>query len=368
MAEYDVLEYCLIPPPYGGATIHVKRLVDKLKDDGMSVGGFYSKITAENKSLAELPSFYEDKYNNTSNKFKRALAHIKRSFKHLSIARRFKVIHYHGLENLEFIWAVRRLLNKKVVITVHSAMIGSFYNATSRINRFFLKKLADSDVQWIAVSPQAKDEMEKLPFSFRKEIKIIPAYIPQENSNSAPLSESMQQYVAGHSKIITFYAHSFMVHNRTDVYGFEAAMKLFSVLLNEYDENLGMVLCISDISEPEKISRLHQRANELGVDNKIYWQEGPIDNMKTLWEHTDVYVRPTSTDGDSVAVREVLESGGMVVASDVCERPTEAAVYRYGDEKDLIVKVKDALDSPRKEKVLNWQPYEEVREVIESML
>ena len=63
MAEYDVLDYCLIPPPYGGATIHVKRLVDKLKDDGMSVGGFYSTITAENKSLTELPSFYEDKYN-----------------------------------------------------------------------------------------------------------------------------------------------------------------------------------------------------------------------------------------------------------------------------------------------------------------
>lgn len=368
MTKYEILEYCLIPPPYGGATIHVKRLIEKLREEGHSVGGFYSQKNKENKLLADSSLFYQESHCSSSNKILRAFHHINRGFDHIGIVRNFKVVHYHGLENLELIWIFHKILKKKVLMTVHSSMIENFYRNTSRINRFFLKRLAASDIQWIAVSEEAKLAMQRLPFNFKNEIKVIPAYIPRETGINIPLSESMSRYISLHSKNLTFYAHSFMLNDGVDVYGFEAALRLYSELVKEYGEELGMVLCISDVSESDKMSRLHQLAREYGVDDKIYWQEGPIDNMYALWGHTDVYVRPTSTDGDSIAIREVLEAGRMVVASDVCDRPPGVINYRFGEEEDLIAKVKDALATPRKKKVLNWQPYEEVRGIIESML
>lgn len=368
MSKYEILEYCLIPPPYGGVTIHVKRLVEKLRADGHSVGGFYFQKNKENKLLAETSLFYQDSCCASSNKILRALHHIKRGLAHIGIVRDFKMVHYHGLENLELIWIYHKIIKKKLLMTVHSSMVENFFRNTSFINRYFLKKLASSDVQWIAVSEEAKLAMQRLPFNFRNKIKVIPAYIPRETAITGPLTESMSRYISTHSKVITFYAHSFMLNDGEDVYGFEAALRLYSELVKETDDAIGMIFCISDVSETDKMTRLHHLAHNYGVDDKIYWQEGPIDNMYTLWNHTHVYVRPTSTDGDSIAIREVLEAGRMVVASDVCVRPSGVINYRFGDEEDLIAKVKDALSTPRKERILNWKPYDKVREVIESML
>ena len=35
--KYDIKEICTIPPPYGGVTVYVKRLVEQLQKDGFSV-------------------------------------------------------------------------------------------------------------------------------------------------------------------------------------------------------------------------------------------------------------------------------------------------------------------------------------------
>ena len=83
---------------------------------------------------------------------------------------------------------------------------------------------------------------------------------------------------------------------------------------------------------------MHQYAQNLGIDEDIYWQVGPIRNMGALWERADIYIRPTRTDGDSVAVREALDAGVKVVASDVCKRPEGCLTYTFGDARDLLEK------------------------------
>ena len=39
--KYDIKEFCFVPPPYGGVSVYVKRLIDKLNVDNYKVGGFY---------------------------------------------------------------------------------------------------------------------------------------------------------------------------------------------------------------------------------------------------------------------------------------------------------------------------------------
>ena len=57
----------------------------------------------------------------------------------------------------------------------------------------------------------------------------------------------------------------------------------------------------------------------------------------------DLMVRPSTTDGDSVAVREALWCGVPVVASDCVRRPPGVIVHRTGDAEDLRAKVSYAL-------------------------
>jgi len=58
----------------------------------------------------------------------------------------------------------------------------------------------------------------------------------------------------------------------------------------------------------------------------------------------DVFVRPTTSDGDANSVREALALGVPTVASDVVERPDGAIPYKCGDAKDFARAVRRALN------------------------
>ena len=97
-----------------------------------------------------------------------------------------------------------------------------------------------------------------------------------------------------------------------------------------------MFLCLADSSNSDRIKELQCLCREAWYETiKIFWQIGAIDNIITLWRNVDIYVRPTSTDGDSVAVREVIDEGTIVIASDVCVRPEGVIVYKYGDDESF---------------------------------
>jgi uncharacterized protein (UPF0297 family) len=67
---------------------------------------------------------------------------------------------------MTFLWALSFFQRKKIVVTVHNSWSDNFYASTNKINRYFLKLLARTDVTWIAVSEEARDQMQKLPVKF----------------------------------------------------------------------------------------------------------------------------------------------------------------------------------------------------------
>ena len=50
-------------------------------------------------------------------------------------------------------------------------------------------------------------------------------------------------------------------------------------------------------------------------------------------------IRATSTDGDSLSVREALDSGVRVLATDCVDRPDGVTLFKYND----VVSLSDAL-------------------------
>lgn len=365
--KYDIKQLCPVPPPYGGVSVHVKRLTERLTREGLSVGAYYTPECTD-KIILQSELYDLMSWNHSANKVINVFRHIVRIWKRLNEVKPYRVVHSHSsLEDMLLLWIIKNFCGKSLVITVHNSMQEEFYRSTDRVNRFFMKRLAKQNIVWIAVSEQAKEEMLKLPLKFKTEIHVIPAYIPIEANLSIPLSSEMQSYIDSHSRNIVFYAHSFMLHDGVDVYGFDAVFGLYASLLVHF-KNVGLILCLSEKDDVQRIEELHKKAKELGIDEGIFWQIGAIDNMQTLWSQSDVYVRPTNTDGDSVAVREALDMGVKVVASDVCYRPEGVVTYEYGNASDLLEKVRDVLVSERGPICQNFTYYDKILNIYKDVL
>ena len=64
-----------------------------------------------------------------------------------------------------------------------------------------------------------------------------------------------------------------------------------------------------------------------------------------LFEKTDIFVRPTVTDGDSVSIRECLNAGVRVLASDAVPRPQRCHLYPSRNYNELSSQFWKLVDS-----------------------
>lgn len=359
---YDIKEFGIVPPPYGGCSVYVKRLIDKLSSDGYRVGGFYTESCNDENM----------RYSSLYDRWIWMETHLLpcKIWKYLKIVKPYSIIHSHfSLEGMSYLWMIKKLGRKRIVITIHNSMIKSYYRRMNVINRFFLKRMLHSkDVCWITVSEEGKRQLLSLPIKIESHIHVIPAYIPIVDESYPPLTKDMQCYINTHKNNIAFYGHSFMQNAGSDVYGFKTIIDVYSMLIKQGYNNVGLVLCLSDVSDIDKIQELRNYAKKSNVDNYIFWQIGAINNVRTLWKNVDVYVRPTSTDGDSVAIREAIDEGCSVVASDVCKRPKHANVYKFGDNNDLCSKLISCLIKSRKQPNPNFEFYLRMKEIYNDLL
>ena len=94
--KYDIKELCTLPPPYGGVTVYVKRLIGQLFKDGFTVGGYYSKSCSD-KGIINSPMFDKWTWMQTG------LLPIK-IWKYLIETASYKIVHSHfSLEGMAYL-------------------------------------------------------------------------------------------------------------------------------------------------------------------------------------------------------------------------------------------------------------------------
>jgi glycogen synthase len=89
------------------------------------------------------------------------------------------------------------------------------------------------------------------------------------------------------------------------------------------------------------------QAQELSLPGVLGLGEIAHGEALGILEATDVFVRPTRADGDSVSVREALALGCRVVASDVGHRPPECELFPVGDAGALAARLEAAAAARR---------------------
>lgn len=304
------------PPPIGGISIYCKRLVEKMhaKDNDVVMRDFAQ-------------SGYETQC---------VISVKNRLWEFLKLPFVGKKIIHAQFTNFYLLFLLYIFGRKHhIVLTLHNRRIVLLDGWKRKvINRLF------SCVKYIIFNDPTYTELlcEKYNIN-KKKIVLLPTYMAPEEGEMKGLTTEIEDFISKHEYTISSNAHRVINNVFGDLYGIDQLIHLMNRLINEERLDVGMVFCISEIFDNDYFGKCLLRIDELGLsDYFCFIVNSPVNGFE-VWSHTDLFIRATMSDMEGVSVKEALQFGTPVVASDVCTRPKEAVLYKTGDADDLFKKV-----------------------------
>jgi len=256
-----------------------------------------------------------------------------------------EIIHNHTTDwRGQVIVGLMRLLGKKTIATLHSEkLIRSWgdYN-------FFKRKAIQIGLQSFTSLIVVNSDIEKFCLSLGidgDKIFLIPAFIPPapEREETQEIPRQIWDFIDTHHPVLSGNAFKITFYKGEDVYGIDLCIELCS-RLKQYWNTIGLVFFLPQTGDSEYFSQLQQRLRELHLEDNFLFVTKPYPFHPILLK-SDVFLRPTNTDGDAISLREALYFGVPSLASNVVNRPHGTIVFNNRDIDDFTVKVKDVLDN-----------------------
>ncbi len=303
------------PPPLGGISIYCKRLVDKLHGKEPSV---ILRNFAKSKSRKE----YVVDVSNPLWEFV-CLLFVKKRIIHSQFTNIYLLL-------LLYIFGARHPL----IMTLHNRRLVLLCGWKRRVVNLLFRRaryIIYNDSTYTA-ELQKKYDIEE------NKIVILPTYISPLNEECKGLTPEIETFCNKYEYTISANGSSLVKNVYGDVYGLDQIIELMNRLVNKDGMNVGLVFCISEVCG-EYYNECVERIKKLNLtDNFLFVINSDVNGFE-VWGRTDLFLRPTMSDMEGVSVKEALEFGTPVVASDVCVRPREAVLYATGNIDDLYDKV-----------------------------
>lgn len=295
-----------VPPPIGGVTTFVLRQVTYLRQQGNNVDLFPLFKCRDIRILINI------------------LAHRYDSYQLNSIS----------LPILLFFLFTYNLNKLEVVDHNHSRHFTN--NLTTKLKLWLLshtKKVLLVDKHLVSNYPKGFINFD-----------IVNPFLPPTEGEKLNALEKVphliQEFVGSMDKIIVASAWRYIEENGVDLYGLYQTVCSFLVIESTL-ESVGLVICIGDSSyNNDKIE--HLKALSKKSEKIVFW-EGCSASW-ALFNSSSLYLRPTSTDGNSISIHEALYFKAKVLASDVVERPEGCNTYQYQNNDDLQNKILNLLE------------------------
>ncbi len=166
----------------------------------------------------------------------------------------------------------------------------------------------------IAVSEAVADYLRELTGS---SVEVIPAYLPAEPPEVPPAEMDL-----GPALVVSAYRVGRA--SSSDLYGLDIAGAVYAAACPAIPD-LRLELFLAQAPESKDARRYLDTALEparrVGGADRVSVRVGAA--LAPAFRRGVVYLRPTRTDGDAVSIREALDAGVPVVASDAVQRPPE---------------------------------------------
>lgn len=316
------------PPPIGGVSIHVQRLDALCRYSGfastvLDIYGIEEKREIGDAKIITLPG----------NKFSK-MAYL------LKILNDFEadIFHFHLANMDNFIKIAAILLwvtsGRKRVASLHGGFVKSF-SGKGRFVLSYLKWILLHFDQIITSNETQKNFLVSNLSLDSKNITITPAFLPFLGTSEEQLTQNILPQVKEFCDRYSTIALATGFCER--LYGLHTIVEVSDYLA---DLDIGIIINIyggSDNSYLSKIINLSQTKKNLLLTNSM-----PEISYIAMLNRANIFIRATSDDGDSVAVREAIWFGHQIVATDSVVRPDNVLLFRYEDVAGLAAQIRHA--------------------------
>lgn len=306
------------PPPLGGVSVHIQRVMDALKTQHNTVYHF-----------------------DTSKRGNSIVYCIKLFF--FLICKRLDIVYYHTIDlnrtlyECRFLLWMKKYLNYRFVVVEHNCRY--LYTKNKSYKKKFNACMQRVD-QLVLIGHSTWQSYIKNRIIVPKCTTIESAFLPPDVRFECAIIATYQTesdiFLTNHSPIIMANAFQLSMLDGKDLYGIDLCIQSLIELKKEFPR-IGLLIVMAQLGDKKYYDHLQQEIaiNDL-TDNVCF-----VIGKQELWpllKKADLFVRPTLSDGESVSVQEALYFSIPVVASDAVSRPPQATIFASGDAQDLYHK------------------------------
>jgi glycosyltransferase involved in cell wall biosynthesis len=300
------------PPPYGGVSIHIKRLISLLETN------------------FEIIKIDESKH-------KKSTIFNLRSFNfylYFQLMVESNIIHIHsGHYWLRFVhFCTSKIFKKKLIITVHAYDEGDKSFIEKYIDRLIFKRS-----QVIFVSEEISKKFNL------KNAFIKNAFLPPNLFEEEPLPLHIKNWIKEKKEdgyyICCANASRLDKSKDQDLYGLDLCIQV-SKQCREDNIKIAFVFVVSDTTGGIDVNFYVDLIYQYKMDDLFFLYKRPLSFINLI-KLSDIILRPTNTDGDALTVREGLFLEKKVIASDVVKRPAGTYVFKNRDLISLMYVLKE---------------------------
>jgi glycosyltransferase involved in cell wall biosynthesis len=302
------------PPPIGGVTIHIDRFIHLYGEEygfDIAVLDLKKRVLFQGQRVT------------------------KNIFGIISFFLSSKIIHIHiSNDSIKlFFAAASKMLFKKVIYTHHNSIVK---------NAIIFKLMYYLCDKVILVNNQ---EIDKNLIDYQK-TEVIPAFLPPYKLE--PLPNKIEKMLSNYQTVISTNCSLYNFIDGKHVYGFDLMVDAFYGLSkNKKIKHTLLILVDPSNTTGEFVSKL-LKDKEFGT-NKVLYTTQKLD-FASLIKKTDITVRATRTDGDSLSIRESLYFNTPIIASDVTARPEGTITFKSDNSMDLENKILEILKNKQEVK------------------
>jgi glycosyltransferase involved in cell wall biosynthesis len=328
-ADFDILMLGPVPPPFGGVSAHVSRLVPLLERASLKVG------VLNHFGSTDMPFVLAALNRNPINYYR-----IPKKF-------RARIVHYHysGWSELVTLALARGNSGARYILTLHGGAIHrplrSKMPMVSRITWWALRRFD----RIIAVDPNVASFIQS--GVDKQRIEVVPAFLESGPESHTGYDAQIGAFLdSGRVLVVAAYGVQFLDDGR-EVYGLDLVAQAFTTLARDRkDLRLAIFLARRQPGpKPRRhLARLRRQLEHSGLRDRALIVFG-LPLLPALRSNA-VFVRPTRAEGDAVSVREAQSVGVPVVASDVVPRPRGVVLFPADDVAKLCDALRMVLDHP----------------------
>ncbi len=339
----------IFPPPLGGISSHILRLAQTLTQNGFNATVFDDRCYPFNSVRAKIVELKKNRrlriqnYScdpkeshgvdlKTFNGFGRLYFYF--LFKKI---RSREIIHYHHTE-FELYGALISTISLfrkgfKSIITYHSFRDNHVKKNSMKylyliVNKFFVS-------HFIVVNKEIKEKLILLGINATK-ISVIPAFLPpvDKKEDYELIPPEIWKFLEIHSPVVSANGSRILFYEGSDLYGLDMCVDACHRLMKNYP-NIGFLFCFPGVSEKhEYIVNMRAKIKSLDLSDNFMLITN-VYQFYPLLLKSNIFVRPTNSDGDAISIREALYFKIPVVASDVVHRPAGTTLFRNRDMDDF---------------------------------